>query len=138
MSFFNSIDENGMYDHPLKVPSPSLLLPTPEQDAQLATAREKVAAAQLAYENELNAGQQRFAAWLKAPQRSGSTNPVGYFTFDANLAKVPNEAPGRTTERSRHPWKSSAVRWRSWRLVPRFTASRTVRLFQSRFLAARH
>ncbi|HWL74200.1 MAG TPA: DUF1549 domain-containing protein, partial [Burkholderiaceae bacterium] len=65
MSFFNSIDENGMYDHPLKVPSPSLLLPTPEQEAQLATAREKVAAAQLAYDNELNAGQQRFEAWLK-------------------------------------------------------------------------
>ena len=27
-AFFNSIDENGMYDHAAKVPSPSLLLPT--------------------------------------------------------------------------------------------------------------
>src|SRR6185369_11950076 len=37
--FFNSIDENGMYDRYEKVPSPSLLLPTPEQESQLAKAR---------------------------------------------------------------------------------------------------
>ena len=35
IAFFNSIDENGMYDHAAKVPSPSLLLPTDEQEAQL-------------------------------------------------------------------------------------------------------
>ena len=31
-SFFNSIDENGMYDRTAKVPSPSLLLPTETQE----------------------------------------------------------------------------------------------------------
>ena len=41
-AFFNSIDENGMYDQPAKVPAPSLLLPTAEQEAQLAAAREKM------------------------------------------------------------------------------------------------
>src|SRR3954453_3662398 len=40
-AFFNSIDENGMYDIG-KVPSPSLLLPTAEQEARLAAARTKV------------------------------------------------------------------------------------------------
>ena len=42
-AFFNSIDENGMYDRYEKVPSPSLLLPTPEQETQLAAAQHKVA-----------------------------------------------------------------------------------------------
>ena len=41
-AFFNSIDENGMYDIG-KVPSPTLLLPTKEQESQLAAARVKVA-----------------------------------------------------------------------------------------------
>ena len=42
-AFFNSIDENGMYDNAAKVPSPSLLLPTEQQEKRLATARGEVA-----------------------------------------------------------------------------------------------
>ena len=50
-AFFNSIDENGMYDRTPKVPSPSLLLPTDEQAAQLAAARAKVEQAEAAVAN---------------------------------------------------------------------------------------
>jgi hypothetical protein len=49
-AFFNSIDENGMYDRTEKVPSPSMLLPTPEQAEALEVARRKVEEARLAYE----------------------------------------------------------------------------------------
>ncbi|MGB7325562.1 MAG: DUF1549 domain-containing protein, partial [Rubripirellula sp.] len=34
-AFFNSIDESGVYDRTDKVPCPSILLPTPEQEAAL-------------------------------------------------------------------------------------------------------
>ena len=42
-AFFNSIDENGMYDRTEKVPSPTMLLPTPEQEKTLNAARKKLA-----------------------------------------------------------------------------------------------
>jgi hypothetical protein len=47
-AFFNSIDEHGLYDRADIVPTPSLLLPTPEQERELASAREAVAAAEAA------------------------------------------------------------------------------------------
>ena len=67
-AFFNSIDENGMYDHTAKVPSPSLLLPTAEQEAQLAAARDKVAEAEAALQEAIDDGNKRFEAWLAKPQ----------------------------------------------------------------------
>ncbi len=107
MAFFNSIDENGMYDHAAKVPSPSLLLPTPEQEAQLETAREKVAAAEGALKKGIVDGLPRYEAWLTAnsPPRSGEgpgegSAPIAHFTFDGDLSKIPNEAPGATGEGS--------------------------------------
>jgi hypothetical protein len=100
MAFFNSIDENGMYDHAAKVPSPSQLLPTPEQEAQLAAARDKVAAAEAALANGIMEGRERFEAWLAKPQAAGNAGPTAYFTFDGELGKLPNEAPGGKGEGS--------------------------------------
>ncbi|MCI0334677.1 MAG: DUF1553 domain-containing protein [Planctomycetes bacterium] len=94
MAFFNSIDENGMYDHASKVPSPSLLLPTPEQEAQLAAAREKVTAAEAALAKGIADARGRFEEWLAKPQAASNANLVGYFTFDGELEKLANEAPG--------------------------------------------
>jgi len=100
MAFFNSIDENGMYDHAAKVPSPSLLLPTPEQETQLAAANAKVAAMEKALAREIAEGTPRFEAWLAKPQASDRANPAGHFTFDGDLGKLPNEAPGGAGEGS--------------------------------------
>ncbi len=93
-AFFNSIDENGMYDNAAKVPSPSLLLPTEQQEKHLATARGEVANAQAALAKTIEAGGNRFEHWL-----AGSHGPVdadlsGYFTFDGDLTRIRNEAPG--------------------------------------------
>src|SRR6185436_12523265 len=63
-AFFNSIDENGMYDRYEKVPSPSLLLPTPEQEAQLAAARAKVADSEQALKKTIATRNEQLAAWL--------------------------------------------------------------------------
>ena len=42
-AFFNSIDESGVYDRTQKVPCPSLLLPTDEQQKQKAAALQQIA-----------------------------------------------------------------------------------------------
>ena len=61
-AFFNSIDENGMYDHAAKVPSPSLLLPTEEQEAQLdGGAREGRGGGSGAGEGDRRRASERFA-----------------------------------------------------------------------------
>lgn len=100
MSFFNSIDENGMYDHASKVPSPSMLLPTPEQEAQLVATRDAVAAAEVALAKGMEEGRERFEAWIAKPQAAGGLGLVGYFAFDGELKKLPNEAPNGTGEGS--------------------------------------
>ncbi len=105
-AFFNSIDENGMYDHTDKVPSPSLLLPTPEQAAQLESAKREVAAAEAALLRTIDEGALRFKKWIAANQRPasravpgpGSTslqNQIAYFTFDGELPNLKNEISGK-------------------------------------------
>jgi hypothetical protein len=92
MAFFNSIDENGLYDHAAKVPSPSLLLPTPAQEAALAAAHKRIIGAESALASAIEAGEQRFDAWLAKPQAAVDADLVGYFTFDGGLEKLVNEA----------------------------------------------
>jgi Protein of unknown function (DUF1553)/Protein of unknown function (DUF1549)/Concanavalin A-like lectin/glucanases superfamily/Planctomycete cytochrome C len=92
MAFFNSIDENGMYDHAAKVPSPSLLLPTPEQEAALLTARENILAVESALANAVEQGEERFDNWLEKARVNDDADIVAYFTFDGNLQNLPNQA----------------------------------------------
>ncbi len=95
-AFFNSIDENGLYDHPAKVPSPTLLLPTPAQETQLEAARRAVAAAENEHRATLAAAGERFATWLA----SAGTGPAipdleARYSFDTiKGGAIPNEAPG--------------------------------------------
>jgi hypothetical protein len=101
-AFFNSIDENGLYDHTQKVPSPTLLLPTGDQEKELAAsivAREQAAEALSA---AIERGNARFDQWLHS---AATTEPssvftnadlAGFFTFDGDLTSIANEAPGRT------------------------------------------
>jgi hypothetical protein len=64
-AFFNSIDENGLYDRSDKVPSPSILLPTEEQDAELAAAAEAVQAAERDLNRTVQNGNEQFREWLE-------------------------------------------------------------------------
>lgn len=91
-AFFNSIDENGMYDIG-KVPSPTLLLPTPEQEARLAAARTKVTESEKALHKAIDAGHDRFDAWLTKPATSADRDLISYFSFDGDLAHIRNEVP---------------------------------------------
>tara|TARA_R110002049_G_scaffold27321_3_gene94389 strand:+ start:10432 stop:13647 length:3216 start_codon:yes stop_codon:yes gene_type:complete len=62
-AFFNSIDESGVYDRTEKVPCPSMLLPTPQQEQTLADARAKMQQAEFEYRKTYEAAVERFAAW---------------------------------------------------------------------------
>jgi hypothetical protein len=97
-AFFSSIDENGMYDHPAKVPAPSLLLPTAEQEKQLTAARQKVVEAEQARDNAVKSGASRFQAWLVNPAADPEIKPTAYFSFDDKSDKIVNEVPGRKGE----------------------------------------
>jgi hypothetical protein len=105
-AFFNSIDENGMYDHTDKVPSPSLLLPTEEQAAQLTAAKDDVAAAEVALARTIEEGAPRFEKCLATnelpasravpgPGRTNLQNLIAYFTFDGELPNLKNEISGK-------------------------------------------
>ena len=101
-AFFNSIDENGLYDHPAKVPSPTMLLPTPEQDTRLAQARENLAAAENAHRESLAAAHERFTTWLaNAPATAASIDLEARYTFDSiENGNIPNLAADGTGEGS--------------------------------------
>lgn len=60
-AYFNSIDENGVYDNSEKVPNPSLLLPTDEQKGALEQAQQKVREAELKYETAIVKARTQFA-----------------------------------------------------------------------------
>ncbi len=98
-AFFNSIDENGLYDHPAKVPSPSLLLPTPEQEAGLAAARKEVTDAESAFAVAIKEGEPRFQSWLKQEKTgadiaaAADKDLVAHYSFDEEGDQVPNHAP---------------------------------------------
>ncbi len=51
-AFFNSIDENGLYDRTEKVPSPSMLLPNEEQKQKYEAAKQELLRAQATYDEK--------------------------------------------------------------------------------------
>ncbi len=108
MAVFNSIDENGLYDHSAKTPAPALMLPTDEQQARLTETRRRVdeLEAQLA---ELPPNDEpEFSAWLSTATAAGlqttlDQSLVGQLTFDEPIETLRNSAPGSKAERFAAP-----------------------------------
>lgn len=67
-AFFNSIDENGVYDNSEKVPVPSLLLPTDTQAAALEEARRSLLEAEAEYRQAATDSERRFQQWVSAEE----------------------------------------------------------------------
>jgi hypothetical protein len=82
-AFFNSIDEWGTYDSSPFRPTPTLLLPTPEQEKSLRELEQKVAAEEKRLREVQLAAEQRFGEWLKQsafePKLPGL---VGHYPLD--------------------------------------------------------
>jgi hypothetical protein len=108
-SFFNSIDESGLYSHFTDaVPTPTLLLSTDDKLRAIATAERKVKDAEADLDKTARARSRMFEAWLQALDRRSRSQPImigriGEFPLDEikNL-KVENRAdptrPGQVFE----------------------------------------
>ncbi|TWT77606.1 Planctomycete cytochrome C [Posidoniimonas polymericola] len=85
-AFFNSIDENGLYDRTAKVPAPSMLLPNEEQEHELHAARQQVAGAEERYAEARTTADDRYRQWLAAlesgEQAARSVDLVADVRFD--------------------------------------------------------
>jgi hypothetical protein len=94
-AFFNNIDEYGLYDRADIVPSPSILLPAPDQEKALAAAREGVKAAE---ERLIHARKEResaFQAWSQNSKNVTIPDLIGQFDFERfDGGKLPNLVPG--------------------------------------------
>ncbi len=108
-SFFNSIDESGLYSHFTDaVPTPTMLLCTDEKLQAIATAEERIKAAEAELVRLPETRSRMFEAWLRGLDRESLAAPVlsgqiGDFPLDAikNL-KVENRGdharPGQVFE----------------------------------------
>ena len=63
-AFFNSIDESGVYDRTAKVPAPSILLPTEEQQTAIEKTQRELQAAEREYEDAVAKSSKEFEPWL--------------------------------------------------------------------------
>ncbi len=83
-AFFNSIDEYGLYNDTAHVPTPSMLLPTPEQEQAMTATAQALKAANEGVEQAARVAEPDFKLWLKS---SAHTNDipglVAHFTFDS-------------------------------------------------------
>ena len=87
-AFFNSIDENGVYDVSQKVPVPSLLLPTEEQATELKAALGDLQRIEQQYELAVAQARKRFLDWkLETGSLKDSPDLVRAVSFDAPYKK---------------------------------------------------
>ena len=92
-AFFNSIDEFGIMGHNTGVlPQPALLLPTPEQEKNLAALQDNIAERQreLAEHIASDSAESAFQQWLASGQIHPPADLAGYYDFDgtADEAKI--------------------------------------------------
>lgn len=103
--FFNNIDEYGLYDRADIVPSPSLLLPTPDQEKSLQTTQQAVQTQEQQYARLRTDREAAFQAWLSQPQKAVLPDMTGRFDFNhfegarlANLVLGSTQAGERADE----------------------------------------
>jgi hypothetical protein len=103
-AFFNSIDEWGTYDNPPYIPTPTLLLPTPQQERTLAEQLKHVAERENRLRHVERSREAAFRQWLaRADLKPAIPGLVGHYPLDrleamnqlANLADPKN--PGSTS-----------------------------------------
>ncbi|QDT04773.1 Planctomycete cytochrome C [Rubripirellula lacrimiformis] len=107
-AYFNSIDESGVYDRTEKVPCPSILLPTAEQQSTLDAAKQNLVAALQAYQNSLAAARTRYSAWMPNAKQSPEIP-------DLHLALAFDQDFDSSIKDIYHPSQSD----RSWTQMPK-------------------
>jgi Protein of unknown function (DUF1553)/Protein of unknown function (DUF1549)/Concanavalin A-like lectin/glucanases superfamily/Planctomycete cytochrome C len=106
-SFFNSIDESGLYSHfTSAVPTPAISLTSPGQDQAIATMEARIKAAEAELDRSRHELQPAFDAWLKSPKRAPVVaGLIGDFPLDdLNGGKVANRVdPQKLGQASENP-----------------------------------
>jgi len=94
--YFNSIDEYGLLLSTEIVPSPSMLLPTPDQEAKLRDLHSACGAADDKLTQDRAAAEPAFESWLKSrPLTSTIPDVVAHFGFDKlDKDHFQNDLPG--------------------------------------------
>jgi mono/diheme cytochrome c family protein len=101
-AFFNSIDEHGLYDRADIVPTPTLLLPTPEQERSLAAARATLAEREREYAQTRADRETAFRQWLASPTPLALPDMIGQFDFERfDGESLPNLVPGENRNGAR-------------------------------------
>ena len=95
-AYFNNINEYGLLLSTEIVPTPSLLLPTPQQDDQLSKLRAVDLAAKANLEKVKSEATLRYATWLATkPMKAEIPGLIGKFSFgDFKDNKFINKVPG--------------------------------------------
>ena len=94
-SFLNNIDEYGMYDRSDIVPSPTLLLPTPDQKSKFEAAQRAVAEKEQDLVTLVALNQDSFKAWLASKPAPVLPDITGKFNLDSSQgAALTNLVPG--------------------------------------------
>jgi hypothetical protein len=82
-AFFNSIDEWGTYDNSTYRPTPTLLLPTPEQEHELAAQQAHVRELEVRLHHVQESRREAFRAWLAGTDRKPDVpGLVGYYPLN--------------------------------------------------------
>jgi hypothetical protein len=96
-AFFNSVDEFGLIQgggtRGTVLPQPALMLPTPEQEKNLASLQEKILAAENERTAHIASAEPAFQAWLASERSFPTPGLVGRFSFETeNKGTLANEA----------------------------------------------
>jgi len=97
-AYFNSINEYGLILSTEIVPTPSLLLPNPDQIKRLAELRAQVRAAALALSEATQNSDESFKLWnASRPDIVASPGLVGKFSLDSSMEKFTDASGGPAT-----------------------------------------
>ena len=104
-AFFNSIDEFGLIQggstRGTVLPQPALMLPTPEQEKQLAALQDQIDGAVARLTARIANAEPAFQAWMSAKTYPDSPELVGKFSFEThNKGVVENEADPKKTAKT--------------------------------------
>ncbi len=104
-SFFDNIDESGLYSHFTDaIPTPTLLLPQREQEIQLATLAQKIVDAEAHLDQIANEQQAPMDTWLaKQPRQASIAGLIGDYAMESLegreiVNRVDPEQPGQVAE----------------------------------------
>ncbi len=94
-SFFNNIDEYGLYDRADIVPSPTLLLPTPQQEKDAFAAKNALIQSETEIKQIRQGREAALQKWLSEPHQALMSDLTGRFDFENfDGATLKNLVPG--------------------------------------------